>query len=74
MNRWFILIGLCLNLIGVILIYVGARPYKDLPMGTQISSKDTGYPTVFCPPWLLPVGLIFIIVGIISQIIGVLIN
>jgi hypothetical protein len=74
MDRWFILAGLSLNLIGVILIYIGARKYKDFPVGSQTSSKTTGYLTIFSPPWLLPVGLVFIIVGIVSQIIGVLIN
>jgi len=68
------LAGLFLNLIGVFLIFFGARPYKDFPIGTQTSSKDTGYLTVFSLPWLLSLGLILIIAGIILQMVGIFIN
>ena len=73
MDRDFILMGLFFNLVGVFLIFFGARPYKELPIGAQTSKKDTGYLTVF-RPWFLPGGLIFIILGIVLQMVGVFIN
>ena len=63
------LAGLLLNLIGVILIFIGARQYKDLPIGKQTSKRDTGYLTIFYPCFLHS-GLILIIVGIVLQMIG----
>jgi len=74
MNKWFILAGLFLNFIGVLLIFFGAKPYKDLKIGPQTSSKDTGYLTIFYPPWLLKLGLILVLIGIILQIVGTFIN
>ena len=73
MDEWFILAGLFLNLIGVLLIFSGARPFKDLPLGPQTSPKDTGYLTGIrnC---ILRSGLMLIIAGIILQMVGAFIN
>jgi hypothetical protein len=73
MDRCFILAGLFLNLIGVLLIFFGARPYKDLPIGAQTCSKDTGYLTII-RDWILRLGLILIIAGLILQMVGVFIK
>jgi uncharacterized membrane protein len=73
MDRCFILAGLFLNIIGVLLIFFGARPYKDFPIGAQTSSKDTGYLTII-RDWILRLGLILIIAGLILQMVGVFIK
>ncbi|MGB2764117.1 MAG: hypothetical protein WBC20_06855 [Candidatus Aminicenantaceae bacterium] len=72
MDRYFILAGLFFNLVGVLLIFFGARRY--IKIGEQTSSRDTGYLTIFHPPWFLPLGLILVIVGIIFQMVGIFIN
>ena len=70
-GRVLTLIGLCLNIIGVILLFFVWTPYKDFPIGAQSGRKDTGYLMILNKNILFP-GLALVIAGNALQIFGIL--
>ncbi len=74
MDKYFVLAGLFLNLVGVILIYFGIKPFKEGPQAGYIDDdgkcKMKAYASEFNYGFLNS-GLTCLVVGIILQMVGV---
>lgn len=84
MDIWFLVTGLILNIIGVIFILISTKPYKgisyaEVEKGTQLENlssipeKKYIRPTVFSA-FQSRFGLGCILLGLVAQVIGTLLN